>query len=130
MDEAAVDEAAVDEAAVDEAAVDETAVDEAAELVVSLPDADAVAEAEAELLCVFFEPGFEPPLPPLLGGVTFGTGGVGNLGDVFTGGLVTTGGGVGFGTTGGLVVLCEMLLTIERMLLMILFQFGEVPWPG
>lgn len=105
-------------------------MDEAAELVVSLPVADAEAEAEAELLCVFFEPGFEPPLPPLLGGVAFGAGGVCNFGVVFTGGLVTIGGSVGFGTTGGLVVLCAMLLTIERMLLMILFQFGEVPLPG
>lgn len=105
-------------------------VDEAAELVVvSLPDADAEAEAEAELLCVFFEPGFEPPFPPLLGGVAFDAGGVGNLRDVLTGGLVTIGGNVGFGTICGLVVLCAMLLMIERMLLMILFQFGEVPWP-
>jgi hypothetical protein len=101
-------------------------VDEAAELVVSLP----VADAEAELICVFFEPGFEPPFPPLLGGVAFGAGGVGNLGVVFTGGFVMIGGKVGFGTTGGLVVLCAMLLMMEIMLLMILFQFGEVPWPG
>jgi hypothetical protein len=132
VDEATPEEtAAVEEAApeVEVSVVDWAAVDEAAELVVSLPVADAEAEGEPELLCVFFEPGFEPPLPPLLGGVTFGAGGVGNLGDVLTGGLVTSGGNVGFGETGELVVLCAMLLMIERMLLIILFQFGEAPWP-
>ena len=106
-------------------------MDEAAErVVVSLPDAGTEAEAEVELLWVFFEAGFEPPFPPLFGGVAFGAGGVGTLGDVLTGGLVTIGGSVGFGTVGELVVSCAMLLMIERMLLMISFQFGEVPWPG
>ena len=64
-------------------------------------------------------------------GVVFGV--VFVSGGDLTGGFVTTTtGGVGFGPLVGLVVLCAMLLMIERMLLSILLisgELGEGPGP-